>query len=60
MSHDNSAQLANTHPQVLELGIVLGKCLRGIALVLHPPTPLTIAIQPHKYWNQKMYYKNWA
>ena len=47
MSHDNSAHLPTTHPQVLELCIVLGKCLRGIALVTHPSTPITNTTQPH-------------
>ena len=46
MSHENPAQLPTTHPQVLELCIVLGKCLRGIALVTHPPTSITITTQP--------------
>ena len=47
----HKAKLPTTHPQVLELCIVLGKCLRGIASVTHPPTPITITTQPHKYWN---------
>ena len=36
-------------PQVLGLCFVLGKCLRGIALVLYPLTPVTIPTQPNKY-----------
>ena len=48
----HKTKLPTTHPQVLELCIVLGICLRGIALVLQPPTPITIPTQPHKYWNQ--------
>ena len=44
MSHDNPAQLQTTHPQVLELCIVLGKCLRGIAFVTHPHNVFIILI----------------
>ena len=57
MTHDDPAKLPTTHLHVLELCIILGKCLRGIALVTNPSTPITITTQPHKYWNLVLYYE---
>ena len=45
LSHDNPAQPPPPHSQVLKLCIILGKFPRGIALVPHPLTPITIRTQ---------------